>query len=391
MAPNFFLPTSPLCGNWFPDPVIGHALSPLPLSMRTSTLLESRLYVLVLNYVYAAGTTTSGQSTAFDCSAKHDHYSASAPAIRAAGSTTSEPSTGAVGAFNATDTVNFLTGSEPTAGTDANRESQKVATDAAHKPSDPATSYGMSPFAHNPVAKMQPNPTPNIGAPPAQQPVASSATPPAPSHTAIIPMNTQLSSDSVTEFGTLPQRASPPQSYLDIPHANIQVKKYPSGEIRFFCPNLQTYEQVWISPEAAFQQLRFQGAARIFVNPKGLNELLQVLLPKVLENSPPVPMPKPKPVETGYTPAVRTPKEADKRFMAHDILRALGKTPLDDDCVRVAKQRAMEAPQPCTPLEREHQTVIEISHVLMCFRTRQELIYNVLVNRNQTILATIGS
>jgi hypothetical protein len=56
-------------------------------------------------------------------------------------------------------------------------------------------------------------------------------------------------------------------------------------------------------------------------------------------------MPKPKPVDTGYTPAVRTPKQADKRFMAHDILRALGKTPLDDDCVRVAKRRAMEAPQ----------------------------------------------
>jgi hypothetical protein len=80
------------------------------------------------------------------------------------------------------------------------------------------------------------------------------------------------------------QRASPPQSYLDIPHTNIRVKKYPSGEIRFFCPNLQTYEQVWISPEAAFQQLRFQGAARTFVNPRGLNELLQVLLPKALEN-----------------------------------------------------------------------------------------------------------
>ncbi|KAJ7853663.1 hypothetical protein B0H14DRAFT_3653630 [Mycena olivaceomarginata] len=51
------------------------------------------------------------------------------------------------------------------------------------------------------------------------------------------------------------------------------------------------------------------------------------------------------PVDTGYTPAVRTPKQADKRFMAHDILRALGKTPLDDDCVQYAKRRAMESSQ----------------------------------------------
>ncbi|KAJ7792535.1 hypothetical protein B0H14DRAFT_3563032 [Mycena olivaceomarginata] len=52
------------------------------------------------------------------------------------------------------------------------------------------------------------------------------------------------------------------------------------------------------------------------------------------------------PVDTGYTPAVRTPKQADKRFMAHDILRALGKTPLDEsDRVQYAKRRAMESSQ----------------------------------------------
>ncbi|KAJ7802735.1 hypothetical protein B0H14DRAFT_3779799 [Mycena olivaceomarginata] len=51
------------------------------------------------------------------------------------------------------------------------------------------------------------------------------------------------------------------------------------------------------------------------------------------------------PVDTGYTPAVRTPKQADKRFMAHDILRALGKTPLDDDRIQYKKRRAMESSQ----------------------------------------------
>ncbi|KAJ7849942.1 hypothetical protein B0H14DRAFT_3666393 [Mycena olivaceomarginata] len=137
--------------------------------------------------------------------------SASAPAIPATGSTTSEPSTGAVHAFNATDTVDQLRANRRhrrqrrqvhDQWTQQSQASQKVATDAAHKPSDPAPSYGMSPFAHNPVAKTQPNLAPNIGAPPAQQPVASSATPAAPSHTAIVPANTQPSATASQNSNT---------------------------------------------------------------------------------------------------------------------------------------------------------------------------------------------
>ncbi|KAK7015304.1 hypothetical protein R3P38DRAFT_3204514 [Favolaschia claudopus] len=37
----------------------------------------------------------------------------------------------------------------------------------------------------------------------------------------------------------------------------------------------------------------------------------------------------------------RTPKQADKRFLAHDILRALGKTPADDVQVQHTKLRAI--------------------------------------------------
>ncbi|KAJ7791397.1 hypothetical protein B0H14DRAFT_3500469 [Mycena olivaceomarginata] len=209
---------------------------------------------------------TAAQLSTSDVSAD---VSASAPAIPATGSTTSEPSTGAVHAFNATDTVDQLRANRRhrrqrrqvhDQWTQQSQASQKVATDAAHKPSDPAPSYGMSPFAHNPVAKTQPNLAPNIGAPPAQQPVASSATPAAPSHTAI-PDRYVAKGISSTEL---------PRHF---------PREHMSQEVSLGYPDLQTHEQVWISPVAAFQRLRFQGAARIFVNPRGLNDAFHCYSP----------------------------------------------------------------------------------------------------------------
>ncbi|KAJ6515354.1 hypothetical protein C8R45DRAFT_956237 [Mycena sanguinolenta] len=173
------------------------------------------------------------------------------------------------------------------------------------------------------------------------------------------------------------QKAAPPQAYMDIPHANIRIKKLPSGEIHFFGPDSTTKQQVRLSPTGAFKRLRFQGTVAIFVSPAGVSELLQIPVsekvkashkqfsgvaakdaPEAEFSNPPPPLTLPQglvnantqPLPNGGAPRMRTPKDADKRFLAHDILRALGKTPADDDRVRYAKRRALEAPLQKEPL-----------------------------------------
>ncbi|KAJ6560329.1 hypothetical protein B0H19DRAFT_113816 [Mycena capillaripes] len=245
-----------------------------------------------------------------------------------------------------------------------------------HKASDPAPtrSYGMSPFAHNPAPNAQPTPTPIVV--PTQKVAISSAgpAPPAakltPSRDNTAPPATNGPLDPLHSFLSLInkwQKASPPKSYLDIPHAHIRVLKLPSGEIHFYCPDPKTNGAVLrISPATAFARTNFLGSAGIFVNPKGVNVLLQTPLPLAMKvthkvfsgapvkdapnasyTDPPAPATAKRALPDGAAP--RTPKDADKRFMAHDILRALGKVHMfaqDDDSVRYAKRRALEAPAP---------------------------------------------
>ncbi|KAF7335359.1 hypothetical protein MSAN_02346700 [Mycena sanguinolenta] len=231
-------------------------------------------------------------------------------------------------------------------------------------------SYGISPFAHNPA----PKPQPNIGA---QQPVVSNQ-PAIPTPRSVPP----IASASVTkkpppaEPGNVNdqhlniflnlintwQKASPPQAYMDIPHATIRIKKLPSGTIHFFGPDSRTRQQVRLSSVEAFNRLRFQGTAAIYVSPVGVNELLQAPVSEKVKathkqfsgveakDAPEATFPTPlvgaqtQALPNGGAPLVPTPKDADKRFLAHDILRALGKVPADDDRVRYAKRRALEAP-----------------------------------------------
>ncbi|KAF7352332.1 hypothetical protein MVEN_01196900 [Mycena venus] len=232
-------------------------------------------------------------------------------------------------------------------------DTPKTSTPAAQAPS-----YGISPFAHNPTVKTQPNP---LGVPPAQQPVASNAQrPPPASNAGPIP-----AAPNTTDFKTLItkwQRASPPKSYMDVPDADLRIMKFPSGEIHFLHPI--GGQAARIPVDVAYKRvLRFLNSmVGIYVNPKGVNVLLRLPLPPAQDavykefvgvpakDAPTVIFPTPPPMGAklnGPAHTGRTPKDADKRFLAHDILRALGKHTFagDDDRVRYAKRRALEPPE----------------------------------------------
>lgn len=237
----------------------------------------------------------------------------------------------------------------------------------------------MSPFAHNPAAKTQSKPNPSAVPTSTQKPSVTSNTNPAPT-----PPAPKLAAPTVkSNPPTVPQqlyvflnlinawqKASPPLSHLDIPHANIRVLKYPTAEIRFFCPDPRPSAQMLLSPATAFSRLQLTGTVGVFVNAKGVNVMLKAPLPPALAGTHKVfdgvapkdardaifydplaePTPSPAPKRALHEgDRTRTPKDVDKRFMAHDILRALGKRHLfaaDEDSVRYAKRRALEAPAP---------------------------------------------
>lgn len=167
------------------------------------------------------------------------------------------------------------------------------------------------------------------------------------------------------------QKASPPEAYMDIPHAHIRVDKLPSGEIHFSNSKLRTGPLARLSPATAFLSLRFGGNARIFVNTKGVPMLLQEPLPvamkptftpfdgKTVKNAPEATFPEPPSFTQpgkrvlSNSDSGRSPHDADKRFLAHDILRALGKGHLfaaDEESLRYAKRRALEAPEPTSAM-----------------------------------------
>ncbi|KAJ7265492.1 hypothetical protein B0H12DRAFT_200734 [Mycena haematopus] len=248
----------------------------------------------------------------------------------------------------------------------------------------PTPSYGISPFAHNPAARTQSNS--NIGAnqhvfsvaPPTSTPVGSAAPAPAPIPRTTLASGKTNAPEARSEGQVLGmflnlingwQKSSPAETYMDIPHAHIRVRKFKSGEIHFLGPDPTTSQQVRLSPLAAFRRLRFRGAAVIYISPSGVNELLQEPVsdkvkatytrfvgvaaknaPEAKFSNPPLATPVAKRALPGDGgPAVRSPKDADKRFLAHDILRALGKAPQDDDRVRYAKRQAVEAPRKQEP------------------------------------------
>ncbi|KAJ6561457.1 hypothetical protein DFH09DRAFT_1159994 [Mycena vulgaris] len=261
------------------------------------------------------------------------------------------------------------------------KDSQPLSTAAQVKPSVPATasapnpSYGMSPFAHipTPVASKAP-PKSNPSAVPSRTPLPSTENPLrklAPSQgVSAQPSSSTSKTGSPTESQRYMaflklinawQRASPPNAHLEIPHAQLRAVKYPTGEIHFMYR-----EETRISALTAFSRLRFQGFASIFVNPKGLPTMLMEPLPAAMaatykrfagvtpENAPhatfPDPPPSAPPANRDLT-STRNPKDVDKRFIAHDVLRALGKGDLyaSEDSVRYAKRRALEASEFAEP------------------------------------------
>lgn len=156
------------------------------------------------------------------------------------------------------------------------------------------------------------------------------------------------------------QKASPSEAVLDIPHAQIRAFKRPRSEIHFYCTDPKTGESTPISAPDAFSRLHFKGVASVFVSPRGIPTLLEdppmpamaathkrfagVLAKDAPEAT--FPDPPSAPAKRVLSTPQRTPLDADKRFLAHDILRALGKGQMsaeEEASLRYAKRRALEA------------------------------------------------
>ncbi|KAJ7068815.1 hypothetical protein C8F01DRAFT_1119411 [Mycena amicta] len=171
------------------------------------------------------------------------------------------------------------------------------------------------------------------------------------------------------------------EGILDIPMANLRVVKKSGGFMYFYKMQpgiLGQQTGVWIPQEEA-ARLPLTGQVKIYViKHSGLHALLTEPMEKGLEehsvpldaipldgapdaqypNRPPAEFVQPTPSSTANAqptirlpnsssisaPLPRTPKEVPTTFLAHDLLRALGKTDLyaqDDEYVRYAKQRAV--------------------------------------------------
>ncbi|KAJ7118551.1 hypothetical protein C8R43DRAFT_94977 [Mycena crocata] len=257
----------------------------------------------------------------------------------------------------------------------------KATTQPEFVQSAPTPSYGMSPFAHVPTstvaqAPQKPNPTvvhpqkPNPPAvPPRTDPVmpiqkpkpwnaaeSSSSSAPAPvdSSTALVKSSAPkptLATSANSRFNlflnliNVWQRASPPTAFMDIPHARVRVTKFPNGEIHFSTADAKTGAEKRLSASVAFSQLAFNGRVQILINPKGIPTLLpEQKLPTTY-----------KPfmgVEVKDAPQATFPDPPSAPAKPHDILRALGKGHVyaaDDDRLRYAKRRALEAPEEAPP------------------------------------------
>ncbi|KAJ7228168.1 hypothetical protein GGX14DRAFT_412152 [Mycena pura] len=167
------------------------------------------------------------------------------------------------------------------------------------------------------------------------------------------------------------QKVAPQDAFLDVPQASLRVMKHRGGEIHFLTADFssESKDMKRLSPREACARITFQGSAGVFVDPDDRFLLLQQpVSSKLYRPFGGVPA-KDAPDAVYSEPArstsiaeasdvqsngvgvatPRTPKTADKRFMAHDVLRALGKAHLyaaDDDSVRYAKRRAVESPKP---------------------------------------------
>ncbi|KAJ7098693.1 hypothetical protein B0H15DRAFT_797373 [Mycena belliarum] len=231
---------------------------------------------------------------------------------------------------------------------------------AALKPSV-APPYGLSPFAQKPQT--------TTADPPHNRTPPTSATAKAASSSAA----TGSFANHYSNFLNLLdkwQKASPPNAQMDVPHVHLRITKFPTGEIHFMSYAMDpAAKEIRIGPLAAFTKLKknFEGSVSIFVSPKGVPTLMLDPLPRSMAAiytkfsgreapnapkatfpDPPPPQPTlPRPIPSSQTAATRSPRDADKRFLAHDILRAFGKVHLyaaDDEATRYAKRRVLEAP-----------------------------------------------
>ncbi|KAJ7432293.1 hypothetical protein B0H11DRAFT_2126972 [Mycena galericulata] len=240
-----------------------------------------------------------------------------------------------------------------------------VSTQPAPKPSVSATttaaapSYGISPFAYVPAStegKAPPQPNPNSV--PARNPAVSAPSQGVsnPSTNSRTESSARLEAEHLKVAATrlekflklvnLWQKASPPSSVLDIPHAQIRVRKLPGGEIHFIRQDNKSLEMKRIPIREAILYLLLEGRAGIFVTAKGIPTLLlEPLSAEAAATHKPfkgVPA-KDAPDATFPDPPSAEPAPAKP----HDVLRALGKGQLyaaEEDSVRYAKRRAVEGP-----------------------------------------------
>ncbi|KAF7302191.1 hypothetical protein MIND_00786000 [Mycena indigotica] len=165
------------------------------------------------------------------------------------------------------------------------------------------------------------------------------------------------------------QKAVASEAVLDIPMTKLRVIKREGGFLYFFRTAGIVGQGVgeWISPSEVPQLVSLQGEVQIYVSrrtgshvvlAKTLDPTIRseyvVLTSQASKNAPearyptdpPQGTPRRQPSKPPLPPASlpRTPKEVPTTFLAHDLLRALGKTELykaDDEYVRFAKRRAI--------------------------------------------------
>ncbi|KAJ7771082.1 hypothetical protein DFH07DRAFT_241161 [Mycena maculata] len=208
-----------------------------------------------------------------------------------------------------------------------------------------------------PSTQLNPPPAPSYGISPFAYVAATSKVPALPKPAdSLQPLPSANQYAAFTKLIDIWQKTSLTEDILDIPHAQIRVLKNPKGEIFFL------YGATRISAMAAFSRLQFKGMASIFINTAGIKTLLSDPPPQEVAathkrfeaaqvpGAPQATFPEP-PLAPAKRVSVqtRTPHDADKRFLAHDVLRALGKGQMyapEEDSVRYAKRRAVEAPAP---------------------------------------------
>ncbi|CAK5275176.1 unnamed protein product [Mycena citricolor] len=218
------------------------------------------------------------------------------------------------------------------------------------RPSVPANAVaGSSTPVHKSSSTVEPRPpAAALASAAVAQSQIPSASQPSSSHTSLPkPRPPSLANLPIPQLDPLPvflamvnhwQKASPPEAFMDIPHAKIRIIKRPGAQIFFWQLQPGSSEFIQLSAAEALARMNMQRSVSIFVSPQGFPVILPTPLSAemtkthphfagtIAANAPNAVYPAPGQASANLVPPHgRSPRHVDKRFLAQDILRALGK------------------------------------------------------------------